>query len=120
MLIWEYFECHRCGQCCEQIGLPYDPYMCQTIADFLDISVSELIVHYYGKLSSDGGNWISEDDKRTPCPFLKTEGTKRICEIYSVRPEGCKLYPFDTDFGRDGVDCPGARKAYDKLRKTSS
>jgi len=34
-----------------------------------------------------------------------------------VRPEGCKLFPFMTDFGRQGIDCPGARIVFAKLEE---
>jgi Fe-S-cluster containining protein len=59
-----------------------------------------------------------EDHKRTPCPFLRSEadGTK-TCMIYEVRPGGCRAYPFDTDFGSQGVDCPGARIVYERLKQ---
>lgn len=112
--LWNLFECKRCGQCCEEIGLPYDPESAIRIADFLRITVDDLIERYYGELSSDRKSWTSQDHKRTPCPFLEPEGKIKRCKIYQVRPLGCKLYPFDTDFGRGGVDCPGAKIAYEK------
>jgi len=112
--LWEYFECQRCGKCCEAIGLPWDPARTEEIASFLNISVEELMERYYGRLSPDGEAWELEDHKRTPCPFLRSEGDKKACAIYPVRPEGCRLYPFETDFGRQGVDCPGADIAFEK------
>lgn len=113
--LWKYFRCEGCGKCCEETGLPWDPQRSHKIAKFLGILVSQLIEKYYGKIISNGKHWKSEEEKRTPCPFLKSEGIKKSCLVYLVRPEACELYPFETDFGRCGVDCPAAKKVFDKL-----
>ena len=115
----DFFRCHRCGTCCKEIGLPYDPESCFAIAKYFSISPKELISRYYGRLSIDGSEWESDDSKRTPCPFLivnKNEQETK-CAIYSVRPEGCKLYPIRTDFGPGSVNCPAWKIAINKLRK---
>lgn len=114
--LWKYFTCQRCGKCCCQIGLPYDSQSWFNIADFLNISVKQVIEKYYGTLSLDGSEWVSDDSKRIPCPFLKTIDGHLSCEIYSIRPDGCKLYPIDTDFGRNGIDCPAWKIAFTKLK----
>ena len=110
----KYFRCQRCGKCCEQIGLAWDPEAAQEIAEFLKISLDDLIECYYGRLSPDGKTWESQDDKRTPCQFLKSEGDKASCSIYPVMPLGCRLYPIKTDFGTSGIDCAAAKLAYGK------
>lgn len=112
---WNLFKCERCGKCCIEIGLPYDPKSVFEIAKFLNLSVKEVIKSYYGRIRKN--HWISQDEKRTPCPFLRTDAKRKTCGIYQVRPEGCRSYPFDTDFGRQGVDCPAARIVYKKLYK---
>ncbi len=112
---WELFECKRCGRCCTQIGLPYDPWRIFEIAKFLNLEVAQVIEKYYGRLVKNGKEWESEDFKRTPCPFLKTSGDMRECAIYGVRPIGCELYPFGTDGGRCGVECPAADIVYAAL-----
>ncbi|OGP54375.1 MAG: hypothetical protein A2Y65_09265 [Deltaproteobacteria bacterium RBG_13_52_11] len=115
---WEIFECHRCGKCCVEIGLPYDPDIIFEIAQFLDLTVDQVIERYYGRVTEDREFWVSEDHKRTPCPFLKSDGDgKKTCAIYQVRPMSCRLYPFDTDSGRQGVDCPGAKIVYARLEE---
>jgi Fe-S-cluster containining protein len=115
---WELFKCHRCGKCCLEIGLPYDPEKIFEIAQFFDLTVEQVIEKYYGRIKQGSKFWISEDHKRTPCPFLKLDGDKGTnCIIYEVRPKGCRLYPFNTDFGRGGVDCPGAEIVYTKLKE---
>ena len=114
---WELFECQRCGICCTGIELPYDPESIFEIAKFLKLTVKEVIEKYYGRTTEYGKAWESENHKRTPCPFLKADGDRKTCTIYPVRPLGCQLYPFETDFGRQDVDCPGARIVYEKLEK---
>ncbi|OGW51224.1 MAG: hypothetical protein A2Z50_08265 [Nitrospirae bacterium RBG_19FT_COMBO_42_15] len=113
--MWEYFQCQRCGACCTQIGLPYDGNSVFEIADFLKMPVDEVIKNYYGNITSDG--WESDDNKRTPCPFLKYSDDKYSCKIYSVRPPGCRLYPIDTNGGRQGITCPAWEIAFSKLKK---
>jgi Fe-S-cluster containining protein len=112
---WDLFTCQRCGKCC--VELPYDPDSIFEIAKFLGINVEQAIAKYYGRIVEDGKAWESEDYKRTPCPFLTAIGDMKSCAIYSVRPLGCRLYPFDTDFGRAGIDCDAAEKVYATLRK---
>jgi Fe-S-cluster containining protein len=114
---WNLFECQRCGKCCVEIGLPYDPKSIVEIAKFFNLKVGRVIEKYYGRITEDGKDWEPEGYKRTPCPFLGVDGDRKSCEIYKVRPGGCRLYPFDTDFGRQGVDCPGARIVYMKLEE---
>lgn len=115
--MWEYFECKRCRACCSKIGLPYDGESIFQIADFLKMPVEEVIEIYYGHMSNDGTYWESDDSKRTPCPFLKIRDGQYFCEIYSVRPQGCRLYPIDTNGGRQEVDCPAWEIAFLKLKK---
>ena len=115
--MWNYFHCQQCGACCTKIGLPYDAESCFQIAAFLKIPVEKIIETYYGNMTPDGLYWESVDSKRTPCPFLKNTNGKFFCDIYCVRPEGCRLYPIDTDGGRGGIDCPAWAIAYSKLRK---
>lgn len=117
---WEFFKCQRCGRCCIEIGLPYDAKSAIAIATFLNISLTELIKIYYGKVVQEEQCWRSEDRKRTPCPFLEKDGKRYSCKIYSIRPYGCKSYPFATDFGCQEIDCPAARIANDEFDKKSS
>ena len=112
---WELFECHRCGKCCTEIGLPFDPERLSQIADYLEMTIEHAYFKYYVRRTEDGKGLEWDDQKRTPCPFLKCVGEKIACAIYPVRPMGCRAYPFDTDGGRQGVDCPGAKVVYEKL-----
>ena len=85
------------------------------MAQFLGISVDELVHKHYGHKSEGGRHLLLEDHKRKPCPFLVLDGAKHRCRIYQVRPQGCHAFPFETDFGRNGVECPGAREVYASL-----
>lgn len=107
---WSLFNCHRCGKCCTEAGLPYDPERIPDIADYLGMTVKDLIHRYYGSPTEDGKQWIPDDAKRRPCPFLKREGPIYACGIYPVRPGPCRAFPFDTDFGTGGVACPAAKE----------
>ncbi len=114
---WSIFKCQRCGKCCAEIGLPSDPESIFEIAEYLDLTIEQVIDKYYGRMDDDGRAWISDDSKRTPCPFLETNGDMKCCSIYKVRPSGCRAYPLDSDFGRNGIDCVAAELVYKKLRE---
>lgn len=116
---WEFFKCEQCGRCCTERGLPYDRESAIRIAEFLDISMSEVIEQYYGKVVQHGEPWLLQDAKGKPCPFLKKDGGKYSCKIYHIRPDGCKMYPFGTDAGCQGVDCPASRIATDRFERKS-
>ena len=117
---WKFFKCQRCGRCCREIGLPYDAESAIRIAESLSVSLTELIERYYGEFVRNGQFWRSQDEKRTPCPFLIKDGGKCSCRIYPIRPYGCKMYPLETDFGCQGVDCPALRIANDEFDKKAA
>ena len=50
-----------------------------------------------------------KDEKEKPkaIAIVKHHGNFHTCSIYEVRPHGCRMYPVETDAGRQGVDCPG-------------
>ena len=106
--LWASFKCQCCGQCCEKLGLPWPSGRnLEEMAKFLKVQPNNLIVQYYGKIVEENGKEFVEkyeEDRRIPCPFL---GNDKNCKIYPVRPDPCRLYPIDTDFGRYGIDCPG-------------
>ena len=103
---WEHFRCKKCGKCCSEIGLPYPAHRLCEIAKFLNVTPEEFIEKYIGKIiEEDGEKRVQISlDKVKPCPFLLPDN---LCSIYEVRPDGCRLYPIETDCGREGVDCKG-------------
>lgn len=112
---WDLFECYQCGKCCTELGLPYYRDSIPAIAQFLGISMVDVMHTYYGKPAGDDEHWELEDSKMMPCPFLIVDANRKACRIYPVRPDGCRAFPFDTDFGTCGVACPAAEKVYVKL-----
>jgi Fe-S-cluster containining protein len=112
---WELFECQRCGTCCKGIDLPYDNKSLFEIADFLELTPEKTFEKYYGSISQDGRFCIFDEHKRNPCPFLMTGGDgKTSCYIHTVKPNDCKLYPFDS---AGTLDCPVAKTVIEIIRK---
>jgi len=114
--MWEYFKCQQCGACCSATELPYEAESALKMAEFLKMTIEEIIENFYGEMSPKGSFWTSDDKKRTPCPFLRKSEEKYFCIIYSVRPEGCRAYPIDTDGGRQGINCPAWEVAFLKFK----
>lgn len=117
--IWEFFECERCGKCCEQLGLPWDIFKNPEIAEHLSISMEELFQKYYGDIIEKDGEKYYEfrDELRKPCRFL---GKDKVCLIYRVRPRQCEDYPIETSFGDSGINCPAYKKAIKVYRRKIS
>jgi len=102
------FECRRCGACCT--GDPgiiriSDPEIL-LLADFLEISASELIRIHLQPIS-EGFSIIEEQDGR--CRFYD-----QGCLIYPVRPLQCRTYPFwfglmrsSSQWKKALKECPG-------------
>jgi Fe-S-cluster containining protein len=95
------------------LGLPWNGNNIEKMAEFLEMSPEDLVTRYYGDITmEDGEEFINLDfGLTTPCPFLRKDKT---CQIYPVRPNECKAYPIETDFGRCGVDCPAMKVIEEK------
>jgi len=106
---WSLLKCQRCGECCEKSGLPWDPNSIQKMSQFLKTDLEDFVTRYYEDIIYRKNDKIfirPDQTRRKPCPFL---GEDKNCQIYPVRPNGCKAYPIDTNLGRCGVDCPGIK-----------
>ena len=89
------------------IGAPWPGHRLDEIAKFLKLTPNELVTRYIGKIIEKDGEKSVERykiGKNNSCPFLSSQ---KLCLIYDVRPDACRLYPVDTDFGRCDIDCPG-------------
>ena len=112
------FTCTQCGNCCT--GGPGYVWISDVeidrLAEHLKLPRKTVIEKYCRKI----GNKFSLKESRSPaglydCVFLKeipvattdkskVVQTKRICEIYSVRPLQCRTFPF-----WDGILASAAR-----------
>jgi Fe-S-cluster containining protein len=105
------FVCFRCGKCCREVSVRPAPADVPIIADFLGISVEQLVSQYLGEIVKVEGGVI--EFKRTkrwkPCPFLSPSST---CTIYAVRPYACRSFPVRTDAGDLGIGCSGYKQIY--------
>ena len=86
------FSCTRCGACCtgsHEYYIEVSRAEQSSISQFLDIGLRWLrrryITRYDGSLDSIK---IQADGR---CTFLTDEGR---CQIYPVRPQQCRSYPF--------------------------
>jgi Fe-S-cluster containining protein len=78
------------------------------MAEFLKMNPENLVTRYYGEIGVENGERAVKLDRNrtTPCQFL---GEDKSCQVYPVRPDGCKAYPIQTDFGRFGINCPAMK-----------
>lgn len=110
------FICRRCGRCCEAPVPRCVFYAIHEIGAFLGMSSEDVLeMRFSGiarKIVTDGREEIELLDawQSSPCPFLSP--SKDCCEVYTVRPEGCRLYPLNTDGGANDVRCPGYIEFY--------
>ncbi len=107
------FSCTQCGNCCT--GAPGYVWVNKT--------ETEKIAAYLGRegkgLSSAhlrrvGRRHSLTERSNGDCCFLRTEGGKRICGIYPVRPLQCRTWPFwssnlktPRDWEAASWTCPG-------------
>jgi len=82
------FSCQQCGQCCT--GEPGTIYLSgkdtQNIADFLHISIQDLIRQALYPLKDC---FSIREDRNGACLFYD-----QGCSIYPVRPAQCRSFPF--------------------------
>jgi len=79
--VLEHFECRRCGQCCK-FPVHVKPKEVKRIARQTKLPPHKFCTDVEGLIYL-----------KHPCPFFE-ESDKR-CRIYSIRPEVCRLYPFE-------------------------
>jgi len=87
------FECQQCGNCCG--GVPGYVWVTEeeiaAMAKFLKLSVAEFGKKYLRRVHSE----ISLIElPNYDCVFLKRTPEGIGCEVYSVRPQQCRTWPF--------------------------
>jgi Fe-S-cluster containining protein len=112
----ELFACRQCGDCCKGFG---GTYLNETdlvaIADYLDITTSELLERY---CVQSGKRSVLAQGKDGYCIFF--DGN---CSIHSVKPQMCKNWPYIENVLADSVNwrimadmCPGMKGDADLSR----
>jgi len=84
--VTEKIDCTTCGNCCRVLKTTLDQEDIDRIAQHLHMSVEDFIEEYVTK-NAEGIYEV----KHVPCSFLQNDNT---CQIYEVRPEECKGYPY--------------------------
>ncbi len=130
-----HFECTGCGNCCSGPGEGF--IWCTApeikfIGEFLKLPQDELRRRFLRKVGYR--TTIIEEPYSKNCIFLKTENCGKQCQIYSVRPNQCRTWPFWASnlknphtWNESARSCPGmnrgkmfSMKEIDKLRKQKS
>ncbi len=127
-----HFECQQCGNCCSG---PREGYIwvkgleIELIANFLKLSAEQLRKKYLKRCGFK--TTIIEHPVTKDCIFLQREAGQKICEIYPVRPNQCRTWPFWPSnlstlnaWNKAAQKCPGINKGrlysleqIEKLRK---
>ena len=82
MITKENFKCKRCGECCHGIVVLLD----SDIKRFEKAGIKD----YSMKNPMEGDELVLRNENGR-CAFL---GEDNLCKIYSIRPEGCRMWPF--------------------------
>lgn len=127
-----HFECQGCGTCCAGPGEGFiwlTRREIELIADRLEMTVGEFKKKYVKRLINRYS--LIEEPKTKDCIFLRQTEAGRGCEIYAVRPNQCRTWPFWTSnlqspdtWNQAAGRCPGINRGrlytfeqIEKLRK---
>ena len=75
------FNCKNCGTCCTDESLLREPLTSQ--------DAQRIARHLHIKTSDFRDKYLLDGSLPAMCPFHGKNG----CEIYSVRPEACRMFP---------------------------
>jgi Fe-S-cluster containining protein len=133
------FHCTGCGNCCREPLLPITDHDLRRLIRYTGIK-AERLVHWCSTAEIDladepenfvalstGRRVMTLKHQRGGCVFL---GADERCTVYTARPWGCHVFPFDTQFTKDGklrrlelipaTDCPyelSGRQSVTAMRK---
>ena len=120
------FECLSCGHCCQGPEEGYiwaDEKELKMMADLLGISVEQLECDYTEQVNNK--RTILENPVNNDCIFLQG---RKSCEIYPVRPNQCRTWPFwginlenQDSWNHAAQRCPGINRGriytFDEIEK---
>ncbi len=105
------FHCTGCGNCCRDPLLPITDSDLQRLVDYTSLPAKHLVkwidrrgIDLPGEPESFavlrcGSRVMVLRHQQGRCRFL---GDNNHCNVYDVRPLGCRIFPFDPDFNRHG------------------
>jgi Fe-S-cluster containining protein len=105
------FHCTGCGNCCREPLLPVTDRDLRRLVQHTGVDAARL-VHWCSASEIDlddepenfvllpaGKRVMTLRHGRGGCVFL---GADQRCTVYGARPLGCRVFPFDSKFARDG------------------
>jgi Fe-S-cluster containining protein len=105
------FRCTGCGNCCRDPLLPITDSDLRRVVNHTKLPAKEVVKwvdrhgidlpgeHAYFALLRAGRRVMVLRHSQGHCRFL---GADDRCTIYEERPLGCRIFPFDPDFNRQG------------------
>ena len=82
--LFEGYDCCQCGNCCRTYSTSLEDSEIDSIATFLNMSLSD----FKGRYLSEGSEGYIIN---APCPFFGTDGK---CSIQECKPEECRGFPY--------------------------
>jgi len=109
-------DCLDCANCCTSIPAHVTKTDAKRISKYLGLKEKEFENKYL--VRDDDQDWVLNS---TPCVFLEDDNK---CNIYDVRPKGCRQYPHTDDLefknnahmhAENAVHCPGVYHILERL-----
>ena len=105
------FRCTGCGNCCKDPLLPITDCDLHRIVEYTNLPVGDIVrwVNRHGiDLPGEPESFVRLRAGRRVMVLRHEHGHCRFladdnrCKIYLARPHGCRIFPFDPDFNRNG------------------
>lgn len=110
-----HFECQQCGNCCagpDEGVIWITAHEIELLAEHLGLSVEKLREKYLIRVMTRTS--IIEDSVSSDCIFITNTNGSRGCDVYHVRPNQCRTWPFWSSnltspaaWKRAAQKCPG-------------
>jgi Fe-S-cluster containining protein len=80
--------CLRCGNCCSRYQVLQEGGEAQRIAEYLNITMDNLIEKYADNTWPIGGKYLIRQIDGG-CSFLRRQNNQVLCSIHEVKPQAC-------------------------------